>query len=58
MANRLLYRHAPNWFPTLLALQDTRQLHTTWRYTDLIAVVYLMIFDVNLSFKDYLVSSS
>ena len=42
MANRSLYRHAPNWFPTLLALQDTVPLHTTWQYSDLIAVVYIV----------------
>ena len=32
----------PNWFATLLALHDTGQLHTMWRYSDLIAVVYLI----------------
>ena len=30
----------PNWFPTLLALQDTGALHTAWRYSDLITVLY------------------
>ena len=38
MANRSLYRHALNWVHTPLALQDTGTLHTTWRYSDLIAV--------------------
>ena len=35
------YCHAPNWFPTLSALQDTRPLRTTWQYSDLIEVVYV-----------------
>ena len=38
MANRSLYRHAPDWFPTSLALQDTGTQHTTLRYSDLLAV--------------------
>ena len=41
MANRSLYRDAPNWFPTSLALQDTVTQHTTWRYSDLLTVLYL-----------------
>ena len=41
MAYRSLYRHASKWIPTSLALQDTGPLHTTWRYNDLIVVVYL-----------------
>ena len=41
MANRSLYRHAPNWFPTRLALQDTGIQHTTWQYSDLLAILYL-----------------
>ena len=28
----------PQWFPSLLALQDTGTLHTRWRYSDLCAV--------------------
>ena len=40
MDNGSLYRHAPNWFPTLLALQDIGPLHTKWRYSGLIAIVY------------------
>ena len=41
IANRSLYRHAPNWFQTPLALQDTGTQRTTWRYSDLLAVLYL-----------------
>ena len=41
MANRPLYHHAPNWFSTLLALHDTGTQHTTWRYSDLLVVIYL-----------------
>ena len=40
IVNRSLYRHAPNWFPTPLVLQDTGTQHTTWRYSDLLAVLY------------------
>ena len=39
MANRSLYRHAHNWVPTQLALQDTGTQHTTWRYNDLLVVL-------------------
>ena len=46
MAKMSLYRHAPNWFPALLALQDTGPLHTTWRYSDLIGIVYHISFIV------------
>ena len=44
MAKRSLYHHVPNWFHTSLALQDAGPLHTTWRYSDLIAVVYVYFF--------------
>ena len=40
MTIRSLYRQAPNWFATPLPLQDSGLLHTTWRYSDLIAVLY------------------
>ena len=43
MANRSLYYHSPNLFPVPLNLQDIGPLHTTWRYSDLIAVVYMLI---------------
>ena len=43
MANRSLYYHSPNLFPIPLNLQDMGPLHTTWRYSDLIAVVYMLI---------------
>ena len=33
MAKRSLYRHTPNWFPTLLALQDYGTQHTMWQYS-------------------------
>ena len=36
------YLHATNWFQTPLALQDSGTLHTTWRYSDLIAVLLLV----------------
>ena len=56
MANRSLYRHAPNWLPNLLALQDTGPLHTIWRYSDLIAVVYHISFIVfKVIFKEQLI---
>ena len=45
MANRSLYRHAPNWFPTALALQDTGTQRTTWRYSDLLAVLYKLVYN-------------
>ena len=41
MANRSMYRHAPNWFSTLLALQVTETQHTAWRYSDILAVLYM-----------------
>ena len=43
MANRSLYYHSPNLFPIPLNLQDMGPLHTTWQYSDLIAVVYMLI---------------
>ena len=36
---RSLYRLTPNWFPTLLALQDTSTLHTTWQYSNLSRII-------------------
>ena len=42
VANMSLYCHAHNWFPTPLASQNTWSLHTTWRYSDVIAVLYLL----------------
>ena len=42
-ANRSLYYHSPNLFPVPLNLQDMGPLYTTWRYSDLIAVVYMLI---------------
>ena len=43
MANRSLYYHSPNLFPIPLNLQDMGPLLTTLRYSDLIAVVYMLI---------------
>ena len=44
IANRSLNYHSPNLFPIPLNLQDmVDPLHTTWRYSDLIAVVYMLI---------------
>ena len=43
------HSHVPNWFPTMLALQDTGPLHTKWPYSDLIAIVYHISFIVFFS---------
>ena len=43
MANRSMNYHSPNLFQILLNLQDMSPLHTTWRYSDLIAVVFMLI---------------
>ena len=43
MANRSMNYHSSNMFQILLNLQDMGPLHTTWRYSDLIAVVYMLI---------------
>ena len=46
MANRSLKYHSPKLFPVPLNLQDMGPLHTTWRYSDLIAVVYTRCLNV------------
>ena len=43
MANRPMNYHSPNLFQILLNLQDMGPLHTTWRYSDLIGIVYMLI---------------
>ena len=43
MANRSLYYHSPNLCPIPLNLLDMGPLLTTLRYSDLIAVVYMLI---------------
>ena len=51
MANRSLYRNAPNWFSTPLALQNTGTHHTTWLYSELLAVLYIDTYIYTYTYK-------